>query len=129
MIYVDTSVVLAHVFAEDRAPRAALWREPLVSSRLLEYEVFTRVHARRAGVAGVEAARETLARIALLDLSRELVARVVEPFPAPVRTLDALHLASMQFLSDQGVELRLASYDERMRAAAKALGFGLFRLE
>ena len=87
------------------------------------------MHARRIDRDGVDAARETLARIALLDLSRELVGRVVEPFPAPVRTLDALHLASMQFLADQGVELHLASYDERMRAAAKALGFGLFRLD
>ena len=128
MIYVDTSVVLAHLFVEDRVPDAGLWRESLVSSRLLEYETWTRMHARRVDPAGVEAARETLGRIALLDLSRELIGRVVEPFPAAVRTLDALHLASMQFLADQGVALRLASYDERMRAAAEAMGFSLFPL-
>ena len=29
MIYVDTSVVLAHLLAEDRRPPDALWRETL----------------------------------------------------------------------------------------------------
>ena len=38
MIYVDTSVALAHLFAEDRRPPASFWTETLVSSRLLEYE-------------------------------------------------------------------------------------------
>lgn len=129
MIYLDTSVALAQLFAEDRRPRPALWRESLVSSRLLEYELWTRMHARRVPAAGVEAARELLRRIALLDLSRELVGRAVDSFPVAVRTLDALHLASAQFLADQGVELRVATYDERMRAAARALGFAIFRLE
>ena len=38
MIYLDTSVVLAQVFDESMAPPAALWRESLISSRLLAYE-------------------------------------------------------------------------------------------
>lgn len=37
MIYLDTSVALAHLLAEDRQPPASLWDETLVSSRLLEY--------------------------------------------------------------------------------------------
>ncbi len=129
MIYVDTSVILALVFAEDRVPRATLWKESLVSSRLLEYELWTRMRERRVPAEGVEAARETLGRIALLDISRDLVARVLEPFPAPLRTLDALHLASAQFLADQGVDIRIATYDERMRSAARAMGFPLVPLE
>ena len=47
MIYLDTSVALAHLLAEDVIPNATLWSETLVSSRLLEYELWTRVHARR----------------------------------------------------------------------------------
>jgi hypothetical protein len=38
VINVDTSVVLAQFLAEDRRPRPELWNEPIVSSRLLEYE-------------------------------------------------------------------------------------------
>lgn len=34
MIYVDTSVVLAELMAEDRHPPAALWQESLVCSNL-----------------------------------------------------------------------------------------------
>lgn len=38
MIYVDSSVVLADLFAELRSPPEALWDEDLASSQLLAYE-------------------------------------------------------------------------------------------
>jgi hypothetical protein len=41
MIYLDTSVALAHLLAEDRCPSPSMWDHPLVSSRLLEYEIWT----------------------------------------------------------------------------------------
>jgi hypothetical protein len=47
MIYVDTSVALAELLAEDRRPGDHFWNQTLVSSRLLEYEVWIRVHARK----------------------------------------------------------------------------------
>ncbi len=46
MIYLDSSVALARILVEDRQPAPALWRQPLVSSRLLEYEVWVRLNAR-----------------------------------------------------------------------------------
>ena len=39
-----------------------------------------------------------------------------------VRTLDALHLASIEFLRGQRQEVTLASYDLRMLAVARKLG-------
>jgi antitoxin (DNA-binding transcriptional repressor) of toxin-antitoxin stability system len=39
LIYLDSSVALAQLFGEGRSPPDALWQEPLVSSRLLEFEV------------------------------------------------------------------------------------------
>ena len=45
MIYLDTSVALAHLLAEDRSPPATLWQEQLIASRLLEYELWNRIHA------------------------------------------------------------------------------------
>lgn len=33
MIYLDTSVALAHLLVEDRVPPERLWREDLISSR------------------------------------------------------------------------------------------------
>ncbi len=125
MIYVDTSVALAHLFAEDRRPPASLWTETLVSSRLLEYEIWTRMHAREATASRAEAAQAVIARISLLELAPVVLARALDPFPVSVRTLDALHLASCQFLRDRGQRLEIASYDRRMVRAARALGIPL----
>lgn len=121
MIYLDTSVALAHLLAEDRSPPASLWRETLVSSRLLEYELWVRVHARGLTRSHSEAARGLLDRIAFLELAPPVLARVLEPFPIPVRTLDAIHLASAEFLRAQGQRPSLASYDDRVLEAARRL--------
>ena len=56
------------------------------------------------------------------------MAHAVEPFPIPLRTLDALHVASLEFLRGHGLTIELASYDERMLAAARALRIPLFAL-
>ena len=128
MVYLDTSVVLAHLRAEDVAPPEALWEEELVASRLVEYETFSRLHAQGRGASHGDAAREVLRRVGLLDLVEPVVGRAAEPFPVPVRTLDALHLACMVFLTEQGVPVRLATYDRRLTKAAGALGIELYPL-
>jgi len=128
VIYLDTSVALAQLLAEDRTPPDALWAEPLVSSRLLEYELWTRVHARGLGRSHGDDVRNLLGRIALLELTAPVLARALEPFPVPVRTLDALHLASADFLRQQGQNVRLATYDARMLAVAGRLGIDTFAI-
>lgn len=122
MIYLDASVALAQLFAEDRRPPEALWYEALTSSRLLQYEVWTRVHARRLEPAHGDHVRDLLDSVALVELSPLVLARAAEPFPVPVRTLDALHLATIEFLRGQGQALELATYDARLLGAARALG-------
>ena len=121
MIYVDTSVALAHLLAEDLHPPDELWRQTLVSSRLLEYELWVRVHARKLAPSHGEAAHELVARLALLELVPPVLSRALEPFPVAVRTLDALHLASVEFLRAQGHSVELFTYDERMLAAARKM--------
>ena len=54
-----------------------------------------------------------------------VLARARQPFPLPVRTLDALHLATAAFLRERGHEVQLASYDTRMVQAADAMGMSL----
>ena len=125
MIYLDTSVVLARLFAEDRSPPDSFWVNTFVSSRLLEFEVFNRVHARSAGRSHGADARHLVDRVSLVELSARVLERALLPFPQPVRTLDALHLATMDFLRTQGQMLTLATYDQRLAAAATALGFAL----
>jgi hypothetical protein len=122
LIYLDTSVALAHLLAEDRSPPATLWQENLVSSRLLEYEAWTRLHAKRLARSHGDLLRQLVSRIGFLEMTATVLTRATEPFPVPVRTLDALHLASIEFLRGQGQKIALASYDDRLVAAALRLG-------
>ena len=128
MIYIDTSVALAHLFAEDRRPPAALWSQTLVASRLVQYEVWTRVHERNVAESHGDAATALLGRIALLELTPSVLSRALAPFPLPLRTLDALHVASIEYLRGQAQTIELATYDRRMTDAARALGIPLFEL-
>ncbi len=129
MIYVDTSVALAQLLAEDRFPDPSFWQEEtLVSSRLLEYEVWTRVNAMGLGPTHAEDVRSMLGHLAFLELERPVLVRALEPFPAPVRTFDALHLASIEFLRGLGQRPSLATYDRRQAEAARALAIPLLSL-
>jgi len=128
LIYFDTSVALAHLLAEDQSPPEKLWQETLISSRLLEYEIWTRIHALKLARSHADEVRSLLARVALVELSPPVLTRALEPFPKPVRTLDALHLASMEFLQRHGQAVTLASYDSRLNDAARALRFPIYKL-
>ena len=128
MIYLDTSVALAHLLGEDVAPPAALWDNVVVSSRLLEYELWTRVNARGLAKSHHAAVRALLDRVAMAELSPLVLARALEPFPTGVRTLDALHLATADFLRAQGQAVQLATYDQRMRTAGAQVGLAIATL-
>lgn len=129
MIYVDSSVVLAQLLAEDRYPDPGFWdRGPLLTSRLLEYEVWNRINARGLGTSVGEGLSLVLARLSFLELAPAVLARALEPFPTPVRTLDALHLASIEFVRGLGQRPSLATYDRRLADAALAIGIPLATL-
>lgn len=59
----------------------------------------------------------------VLDLSDDVVERAQAAFPVePVRSLDALHLASAWSIFDAGVDVTTLSLDDRVRANAHAIG-------
>jgi len=95
---------------------------------LLEYEVWNRLHAGGYTRSHGDSARALIDRLALIELAPIVLARAIEPFPARLRTLDALHLASIEFLRGQGQAVELATYDDRMATAARALDVPLFAL-
>jgi uncharacterized protein len=128
VIYIDSSVLLADLFAEPRSPPEALWEEDLVASRLLAYEVWSRIHAVGLTMSHHGRARSLLSRISLTEMSQAVLARALVPFPVAVRTLDALHLATIEFLRGQDEVVELATYDMRLVAAARALGISLTEL-
>ena len=128
MIYLDSSAVLSQLFAEQRSLPTAFAESDLASSRLLEYEVWNRIHARGLTRTHAEEAEAFLARITLIDLSPAVLARALEPFPIAVRTLDGLHLATIEFLRARGEEIEFASFDRKLVRAAQALGIAIYPL-
>ena len=61
----------------------------------------------------------------LIGLTPQVLARALRPFPVPVRTLDRLHLATIEFIRGEDETVEFASYDSRLLAAARALGIAL----
>ena len=91
-------------------------------------ELWNWIHARGLSRSHGEEARALISHVALIELAPPVLARALEPFPIPLRTLAALHMASLEFLRDRGMTVELASYDERMLAAARALQIPLLAL-
>jgi hypothetical protein len=121
LIYVDPSVVLAHLLDEQRQPPATLWSESLVTSRLTHFETWVCLHARGLGASHADVARDVLARLAVVELHALATQRALEPLPTVVRTLDALHLSAIEYLRSRRQVVQLATYDKRLAAAAQQL--------
>jgi len=128
VIYIDSSVALARLLLEPCSAPDQLWQERLVSSQLLEYEVWNRVHAYGLAESVGNEAQALLLRVGMVEMTRSVLAKALEPLPIPLRTLDALHLATMDFLRGRGETVELASYDARLVATARALGMPLAAL-
>lgn len=122
MIYLDSSVVLSRLLAEGVSPPDLFWGFPLVSSRLLQYEVWNRAYAYGLDAAASDDARLILRHVLFVEMSREILDRALFPLPVSLRTLDTLHVVTMDYLHRQEEGLTLASYEHRLLAAAAALG-------
>jgi predicted nucleic acid-binding protein len=134
-LYAETSAVLRWLFGETNAAeivdrlRSA---DKVVASRLTWIEtqrVIRRAEReQRIGEADVAEILAVFTRAAahwaLLELTRDVAERAAEVFPVePVRTLDAVHLASALFLRRSLSDLTLLSTDERIRGNGARLGF------
>lgn len=136
-LYAESSAVLAWLLSEKAKPsiRAALaTAETVVSSDLTLIEcdraIWRAVALGKASETVASGLKRRLARITvhwdILHLSPQIVERARQPFPAePIRTLDALHVASALFARAAVPELALLSLDERIRRVGKSLGFAL----
>jgi len=110
-------LVLAEAGHEELREELARW-EGYVSSALLAVES-VRACA-RYGDGWVDDARAWLDGVALLPLDGAVVAAATELGPAPLRSLDALHLATaLSIRDDVGA---FVVYDERLAAAAAERG-------
>jgi len=133
-LYVETSALLRVLLDGDEALRPILSGDGLFTSVLTFVEA-TRVvsRARREHRLDAGEAREAERQLAAFErscdaiaLRDEVLTRARETFPEePVRSLDAIHLASLRVLDDELGGFELASCDDRVRCNAAALGFAL----
>jgi len=62
----------------------------------------------------------------VLAIDREIIERARGPFPRePIRTLDAIHLATALQARNLVTQMQVLTLDARMRANARALGFDI----
>lgn len=133
-VYVESSALLTWLLGEPRAREVISelnQAQTVVSSVLSLIEVeraLNRAECQRMLTAGqAERLRGLLARNRvgwiLMEISEEVRSRAGRVFPVePVRTLDAIHLATVLMFMRAFPDLHLLSYDERILENARPLG-------
>lgn len=136
-LYAESSAVLAWLLGEDAGLRV---REVLAGADIVIASDVTLIECARVliravtlgDIAEADAAdrrahlNAAAAHWNILRIDTEIVDRARQPFPAePVRTLDAIHLASALAARSAIAGVGILSLDDRIRTAARQLGFGL----
>jgi predicted nucleic acid-binding protein len=136
-IYAESSAVLAWLLGEEagRSVREVLRRAVLVTASDLTVIECDRVLVRAVTLGETDEAtaadrrahlNAAAAHWHLWRLSWDIVDRARRPFPTePVRTLDAIHLASALAVHSTVPSVELLSLDDRIRRAGQHLGFQL----
>lgn len=131
--YIETSALLAALLEKDTEALAGLRAAGRYITSALTVAEAARALV-RARVAGhLDPADEGRAfrdlsrferRCAIFAITPEVLARTGRPFPVePIRTLDAIHLATVELLGEPPALVVVVSRDARIRANARALGF------
>jgi predicted nucleic acid-binding protein len=136
-LYAESSAVLAWLLDE---PAATVVRRLLAEAEVIIASDLTLIECDRVLMRAVALKELTEAEAAdrrahlsaaaihwqVLRIAGEIVDRARRPFPGdPIRTLDAIHLASLLVARSAVVGLRLLSLDERVRQAAEGLGVAI----
>lgn len=136
-VYAESSAVLAWLLGEPKGESAYDLLESadnVYCSDLLFVEcerALIRVEA--AGALTTAAARDRRAALnrearfwMVSRIGGEILDRARQPFPRePVRSLDAIHLATLIVGASIFLDIELLSFDERIRENAAALGFAI----
>ena len=120
--YLDSSAIVKLAIREPESValrRYLRTRRPLVSSALARTEVLRALLP--AGEEAVSRGRDVLQRLDLVRVNDRILSAAGLLLPSELRSLDAIHLATAQQL---GSDLKvLVTYDARMAAAARQLGY------
>jgi predicted nucleic acid-binding protein len=129
--YLDSSVVLRVVLGQRN--RLKEWKQVRegVASALVEVEclrTLDRLRLRaeisdRALAVRREAIFRLLEEVSVVEPGRSILSRASQPFPVPLGTLDAIHLATALAWRDvAGPGLVMATHDTALATAARAMG-------
>jgi predicted nucleic acid-binding protein len=121
VFYLDTSVLLAEIFSETIRPPLSIFAEALVASRLLEVEVWCSIRRRNIAESHGAYAQDLLDRVDLIDLTPTILQRACQPMAAQLRTLDAIHVATILEINEHQT-CKLLSFDREMIQSAGRLG-------
>ena len=136
-LYAESSAVLAWLLDEPTAPKI---RTALAGAEIVLASDLTLLECHRALIRTVSIGQLTEAEAAdersrlnqaaahwtLLQLASDILERARRPFPLePIRTLDALHLASALVARQAVPGIALLCLDHRVRGCARELGFHL----
>ncbi|MHB2024535.1 MAG: type II toxin-antitoxin system VapC family toxin [Mycobacteriales bacterium] len=119
--YLDSSALVKLAVAEPQTPalrRYLARRRPLVSSGLARTEVARALLP--LGETAVRRGLDVLSRIDLVRINERVLADAGGLLPGELRSLDAIHLATARLFGR--TLARVITYDDRLTAAAKALG-------
>lgn len=136
-LYIESSAALAMLLGE---PKSDQVREMLYAAELVTASILVLVECDRTlhravalgGMTELSAAdrRESLyvsaAHWQIFELTPDIAERAKRAFPAePLRSIDALHLATALAARAIAPEIELLSLDNRVRRNGQQLGFGL----
>jgi uncharacterized protein len=123
-VYLDSSAIVKLAVREPESAALRRYlrsRRPLVSSALARAEVLRALLP--LGDEALRRGRRVLNTIELARVSDRVLEAAGVLLAAPLRSLDAIHLATAAQLGDSIA--RVVTYDERMGAAAAAAGFAV----
>lgn len=130
--YLDSSVILRIVLGQPG--KLAEWKSVLrgITSGLAEVECLRTMDRLRflgaltdeQAVSGREAVHRILEGLEVVELSSAVMRRASQPMPAPLGTLDAIHLATADLWREgRGKVPIVATHDRALALAARAIGF------
>jgi predicted nucleic acid-binding protein len=131
--YIESSALVAALLERDRAvvERVSPGTQEVTSALTLAEAGRAIIRARATGRltaeeerAAVRALRTFERRSFNLDVDRAVLDRVRRAFPVePIRTLDAVHLATAERLGEPPPLVTIVTRDSRVRTNAEALGY------
>ena len=135
ILYVESSALVAALLEHDaEALKSLRARARQITSALTLAETARAIVRARIGErltidaerAAVRALRRFERRCYVVAVTDDVLARVRRPFPVePVRTLDAVHIATVESLGEPPQLVAIVTRDHRVRENVQALGYSV----